>query len=119
MCNAWVYPGRAEGIANYGYLPQGYLPAVAGQFERLASGGGLVEDIPVRRKDGSIFYADIGSSSITMAGNKYLIGVFRDITECKEAEERLKESEARYRNIFNTALVSIWVEDFFGGQKYD
>jgi PAS domain S-box-containing protein len=35
-----------------------------------------------------------------------------DITERRRAEERLRESERRYRNIFQTAGVSIWEEDF-------
>src|SRR5438132_6416369 len=35
-----------------------------------------------------------------------------DITERKRAEEGLRESERRYRNIFQTAGVSIWEEDF-------
>ena len=35
-----------------------------------------------------------------------------DITERKRAEESLRESEKRYRHIFQTAGVSIWEEDF-------
>jgi PAS domain S-box-containing protein len=35
-----------------------------------------------------------------------------DITERKRAEAKLRDSERRYRNIFETAGVSIWEEDF-------
>jgi len=35
-----------------------------------------------------------------------------DITERKRAEAELRESEKRYRHIFQTAGVSIWEEDF-------
>jgi PAS domain S-box-containing protein len=41
-----------------------------------------------------------------------LRGVMLDITERKRAEVVLRESERRYRNIFQTAGVSIWEEDF-------
>ena len=37
---------------------------------------------------------------------------FRDVTARVRAEEALKESEERFRYIFNTAAVAIWVEDF-------
>jgi PAS domain S-box-containing protein len=37
---------------------------------------------------------------------------FRDVTERKRAEAELRESERRYRHIFQTAGVSIWEEDF-------
>jgi PAS domain S-box-containing protein len=35
-----------------------------------------------------------------------------DITEQKRADAELRESERRYRHIFQTAAVSIWEEDF-------
>jgi PAS domain-containing protein len=35
-----------------------------------------------------------------------------DITERKRVEEELRESERRYRYIFDSAGVSIWEEDF-------
>src|SRR5438552_2720024 len=35
-----------------------------------------------------------------------------DITKRKEAEARLRESEQRYRYIFDSTGVSIWEEDF-------
>jgi diguanylate cyclase (GGDEF)-like protein/PAS domain S-box-containing protein len=67
------------------------LPYVIEQFNRIIRGEiTLAEDIPVKRKDGSIFYADINNSFITLAGKKYLIGIFRDITERKRSEDKLE-----------------------------
>jgi len=41
----------------------------------------LATDIPVKRLDGTVFYADISGGNITVQGKKCLLGVFRDSTE--------------------------------------
>lgn len=40
------------------------------------------------------------------------MGIYRDLRKRKEIERTLRASETRYRNIFETAAVSIWEEDF-------
>jgi len=40
------------------------------------------------------------------------VGIYRDLRQREEIERALRASEARYRNIFETAAVSIWEEDF-------
>ncbi|MBN2297330.1 MAG: cache domain-containing protein, partial [Deltaproteobacteria bacterium] len=59
------------------------------QFEKQMEGSiELVHDIPVRKRDGSIFYADIRSSPIVLDGKPFLMGIFRDITERRQVEEQ-------------------------------
>ena len=68
--------------------PKEDLPYVIDQFEKQRQGEiELAENIPVKRKDGSIFYADISASSITLNNIHYQIGIFRDISERKIAED--------------------------------
>ena len=75
--------------------PNEALPYVIGEFEKQNRGETLVaKDIPVKRKDGTVFYADVSGSHMTLAGKKYLLGIFRDITERKKAEEALRRLEA-------------------------
>ncbi len=68
--------------------PQSALQHVVNQFERQMRGEiAMAEEIPVLRKDGSIFFADINSSAILFGGRPCLMGVFRDITDRKLAAE--------------------------------
>ena len=48
-------------------------------------------DLPVLRKNGTVYYADIKIELVKINGLEYLVGIFIDITERKRAEaERLK-----------------------------
>jgi len=71
----------------------------------------IVRNVPLIRKDKSIFYTDINSSWITMEGRKYLAGVIRDITERLQAEEFLKASEKRYRLLADNVSDLIFTLD--------
>ncbi|MDT8318228.1 MAG: PAS domain S-box protein [bacterium] len=74
--------------------PEKDLPYVIDQLERQARGEfTLAEGIPLKRKDGSIFYADANSAPVQLAGKTYLIGVFRDITRLKESSLALRREK--------------------------
>ena len=81
-----------EEIKNLGVAdihPKEDLPYVIEQFEKQARREiAVAKDIPVKRKDGSVFYSDINSTPITLAGKTYLLGLFRDVTEHRKAEEQ-------------------------------
>jgi PAS domain S-box-containing protein len=80
--------------------PEQALPHVLEEFEKQARGEStLAQDIPVKRKDGSVFYADINAFPIMLEGKSYLAGVFRDVSERREAYQALRQSEQRYRSV--------------------
>lgn len=69
--------------------PEEELPRAIAQFEEQAKKKvKLSRDIPVKRKDGSIFIAEMRSSPVVINRTEYLIGIFRDITDRLEAEKR-------------------------------
>jgi len=71
--------------------PAEHLPYVIEQFERQVRGEiALAENIPVKRKDGSMFFADISASAVEMNGVRVQVGFFRDITERKRAGQKLQ-----------------------------
>jgi PAS domain S-box-containing protein len=84
------------------------LPYVLGEFEKLAERkANIASDIPVLRKDGQVVYCDVTSKSYCFGKEECLVGFFRDITERKKAEEALRESEERFRTIFEGATDGI------------
>lgn len=53
-----------------------------------------------RRKDGRIIHLEVHSSHIPWGNQTVIISINRDVTDRKRAESELRESEARYRLIF-------------------
>jgi len=53
-----------------------------------------------RRKDGATFPIEISARLVEIEGTKYYQSISRDITERKKVEENLKQSEDRFRKVF-------------------
>ena len=52
---------------------------------------GFSREIPARRKDGTVFPAEIGVGEIRAEGTVTFVGILRDITERKAAEEEIRK----------------------------
>jgi len=73
--------------------PPESLNRVRAYFEKQVRGEiSLAPDIPVRRLDGSIFFADVNSAMLELDSRPHLLGVFRDITERKNVENELRQA---------------------------
>jgi len=59
------------------------------------------------RKDGTLLPVEISARKVEIEGVKYFQSICRDITERKFAEETLRESEERFRKIFEESPISI------------
>ncbi len=90
--------------------PADMLPGVIAGFEAQARGDvRVLPAVPCLRGDGSVFYADIATSPAEIDGRQCMVGFFSDVTERKRAEDALRESEERFRVLFEQAADSILV----------
>lgn len=77
------------------------LPYVISQFEKQAKGKiDMAHNIPIKKKNGSIFYADIRATKVKIAKKPYIMGFFHDITEHRKLEQALEAiKEAKEKTI--------------------
>jgi PAS domain S-box-containing protein len=70
------------------------LPSIYEQMGKFVSGEVAVRpDIRFRRKDGTVFFADISPALVMLSGRESILIVFKDITERKLAEDNLRKAK--------------------------
>jgi len=92
--------------------PKEDLPYVTDQFTKQVEGKlTLTTDIPVLRKDKQVAYCDVNSKILEIGKQQYLVGFFRDITERKQTEEKLRKTKNYLSNLLDYANAPIIVWD--------
>ena len=73
-----------------------------------AKGSAVIQSFH-RRKDGVVFPVEIKATAFHEDGKTLVIGVARDITERFEAEELLRQSEAKFIHLFQSSPEAIFL----------
>ncbi|ACF12616.1 signal transduction histidine kinase [Chloroherpeton thalassium ATCC 35110] len=83
-------------------------------FLALSEKATVTFEIEFLTKNGSTFLAEVTSSQFDFHQKKLVQGIVRDITERKRAELALKQSEAKYRRLFEDAALGIFQSTLAG-----
>jgi PAS domain S-box-containing protein len=81
--------------------------------KNLTTGGAFVETV-YKRRNNRTFSAEVSSQMINVGGDAFVIAFIRDITQRKQAEEAIRDSEERYRSLFETSPDAIALTDLRG-----
>ena len=84
------------------------------RIHRIMNGEWLKEEILHRKKDGTVFPLEASAGLLQVGNRRYILAIGRDVTERREAEKALKESEERYRDLFDNSTDLIYTHDLEG-----
>ena len=93
-------------------------PARRDEFKQLLETHGVIRDFEHEtiRKDGSKIWLSVNARAVRDETGKILFyeGTARDITQRKQAEQALRESEERFRELFENSKDALYVHDMSG-----
>ncbi|RJQ45789.1 MAG: PAS domain S-box protein [Gaiellales bacterium] len=95
--------------------PPEFAARVPERLAQIREHGQAIFESAHTRKDGSVMPVEVNSRVIEYRGEPALFSVIRDITERKRAEEALRESESKFRRLFDLLSDGIFILDMEGG----
>ena len=87
--------------------PKEAVSTAIAEFEaQTGAGWKIIANLPCLRKDGTVFYADISSQSVVLAGRRINAGFFTDVTERRRFEAEREKLEAQNRLLQKSESLS-------------
>jgi len=81
--------------------------------------GSLIFETVYRRKNRTTFPVEVSARMLYYGGKTLLLFVVRDITQRKQSERALRESEERFRKVFQSSPVAISITTLEDGRLLD
>ncbi|WP_261180002.1 diguanylate cyclase [Anaerobacillus sp. CMMVII] len=99
-----------EGSRFLPLISEGYANYTMEQFNKALNGESVNYETQIVRKDGKLIFLNVNVNPIVINGQTVgVIGIAHDITQQKEAEENLLQSEKRYRSLIELSPEVIFV----------
>ncbi|MCK4287170.1 MAG: PAS domain S-box protein, partial [Candidatus Lokiarchaeota archaeon] len=96
-------------------FPSKFLPLILENLKKISQG--IVPDpqeVQVIRKDGSLIWVLNQGSLVKIGEKKFIQNITQDISKIKESDLKIRESEKKYRTIFNSSPDYIYITDLEG-----
>ena len=92
------------------------IEGVTEDFKRQATDPGLERDVRFLAAGGEVRLADVSASAFEIGESRLILGVFRDVTEQRQAEEALRNSDRFLRSSQQIARLGSWHLDLATNQ---
>jgi PAS domain S-box-containing protein/putative nucleotidyltransferase with HDIG domain len=96
-----------------------YVARRAEILEQLRATGHLVFETELVARDGRIIPTECSSRLMDLQGRPAVLSIARDISERKQAEAAIRESEEKFRNLFNNSGVAMFRSRLDGSETLD
>lgn len=86
----------------------------ASEITHSVAAGNITRKVTQRmRKDGSLVDVEIIGVPVFVSGEQIgILGLYHNISQRIETEKKLRDSEARFKSLFDESPISLWEEDY-------
>lgn len=100
-------------------IPEQYLSLILTSFHKMVTEGQTNPiEIQLYNKEKDLIWVHVQSMIINVEAERFIQVIIQDINDRKIAEQKLKESEKKYRNIVESVIESYFELDRFGNFTY-